>query len=379
MRIAAICNTPLQILILLQIKNKFFPNDDLHLMISDHINNGGSIVENAKKTDMFDNISYVETFEYCRGLGEYANMSNHIRYSDRIIKKNNLDLSNKIDILFVNNIDPFADRVYEKCKKRNKNLRLCLFEDGNSTYCVMGESIKNIINHEKRIKTKVRNVLFGVKRTAVSFDELFLFYPDRIHWKCNCNITQIPLLNREDKKYIDDLNRLFNYDSAKHEYSTKYIFFEESFFKEGETSLEPLFTDIVSGIVGIENITVKRHPRVDIDRFAAKGYKVNKNTAIPWELICLNDEKLEGRVLISISSGSVSNPITMCNIPVKSIVLKNLFNKDNNGKNKIYYDWLDEEIYLKYLDNIACPDTINELIDILKNVTTKIKRKKTLK
>lgn len=54
---------------------------------------------------------------------------------------------------------------------------------------------------------------------------------------------------------------------------------------------------------------VKIHPRNPVNRFEKLGYKTNHNTAIPWEVIVMNTDDISDKVLITVASSCILNPI----------------------------------------------------------------------
>ncbi len=54
---------------------------------------------------------------------------------------------------------------------------------------------------------------------------------------------------------------------------------------------------------------VKIHPRNPMNRFEQLEYKTNQNTAIPWEVIVMNSDDLSDKVLITVASSCILNPI----------------------------------------------------------------------
>ena len=362
MRLLAICNTPLQIIELINLVYEYHKDDAVDLIISDHISGSEIIVSNARKVGIFSNVYRVKTFNYSRRLNEFETQSKTEWYSDKILRNNNLKLDCIYDELLVSNVDPFADRVFERCVKYNKDIEVAIFEDGYSTYSSLGKEITSICEQENHsfFKKHVRNI-YKIRRIACKIKKIYLMYPDRLVWKTDAKIVKVNQISRNNSELISILNIIFNYHVNENSFNKKYIYFEECYLKEGTPSLEPLFVDIISGVVGKDNLMVKRHPRVDINRYEGKGIVTNNNTYIPWELICLNEEHINDKVLITISSGSVSMPIDLCGIDVHSIVLKNMVDYGSNYYQNDYYKWLERYVYKSNKDNIFLPNTIDEL------------------
>ncbi len=360
MKILAICNTPYQIICAVNLRQTKFADDEMDIILSDHMNNVRSLEENIKSTALFRNVFVVESFGYCRRQGQYASLRYRIGFGNRILKEM-LDLQQRYDVLLLSNVDPFADRVYERCVQLNKNLQVYAFEDGYGTYVYYGKSIEYIKNvQEHRTVMKVLR-LFGRKRAALHIDKLFLYSPSNMEWKLNFPLEQMPALNSSDEELRRVLNTIFAYEKNKDDYRAKFIFFEESYRREGMVLPDVLLVEMVASWVGKENIIVKTHPRSGCKLFEELGYAVNQNTAIPWELVWMNEKEMCEHVLLSISSGSISTGNSLFGESVQAVPLhKLLFGIGNVDLNE-YHRWLERNIYEKKPDMFFVPKTLEEL------------------
>ena len=370
MRILAICNTPYQMLCIVNLKMYTFQDDEMDIIVSDHTMRSEQLVKAVKTCGLFTRSYHAKTFDYCRRLGRYKNISRKEFYSKSLIE-NILPIDVSYDLLLLNNVDPFADRLYEKCSQINSGIKVFAFEDGYATYSFnfYGDSIKHIREAAFSKREKLLSLLYGKKQVANYIDKLFAFSPEKMDWDPPFEVQRMPLISRDDLRMKQIFNDIFSYNSAKETYDTKYIFFEECYRREGTILPDVLLLEIISSWVGKENIMVKVHPRSGNDLFEKLGYKVNHETSIPWEVICMNENILEDKILITISSGCVSTPYTVMGLPVKSIVLQNLLYGIGENQLGLYHQWLDKYIYQQATDLFYLPNTLDELKSILtKNI-----------
>ena len=67
-KVLSICNTPLQIICAVVMKNTVYKNDLFYIVISDHIKNADNIVNNARKNSLFADTYKANTYNYTYGL-----------------------------------------------------------------------------------------------------------------------------------------------------------------------------------------------------------------------------------------------------------------------------------------------------------------------
>ena len=140
-------------------------------------------------------------------------------------------------------------------------------------------------------------------------------------WKPVFEILPIKKVQKDDKEYINMLNVIFGYNSMNDIYDKKIVFFEESYYADGNDIGDVEIVNYIASVVGKENIFIKIHPRNPINRFAELGYKTNRNTVIPWEITAMNED-FSDKTLITIASGSsITSYFMSSNEAGKSILL----------------------------------------------------------
>ena len=120
----------------------------------------------------------------------------------------------------------------------------------------------------------------------------------------------------------------------------------------------------VADIIGKDNIIVKVHPRNPENRFAKLGFKTNKNTSVPWEIIASNID-IENKVLITMFSQSVITPDILMNKKSLSLILANLEKSRDKSLNTLF-DYMQRHYFSVNRDNYKVPENTEELERIIK-------------
>lgn len=341
--ILILCNTVYQIIVATWIVECYYKNDNIDIIISDHMNEGKKISENIKNTDKFRKVYYSETLEYARWKGKY-----HSRIYPKWYRIRRLcPLGRKYDEILIANLDAFSQLIYPYAIKDGG--KLYLYEDGTATYSKVVEKYYNSCKSSHR-----QNIYGNVKG-------IYLFTPNHMCWKPDFDKIKIPYISRKNKKYIEFLNKIFDYANMRDVYDKKYIFMEESYAADGIKIDDVELVKNIANIVGKENIMVKIHPRNRENRFYNIGFKTNINTSIPWELIILNND-FSDKVLITIASSSVLNPIILFGEKAKvRIMYKCLNNKPNILKGDLWECICNR---MKYCgDNLKICRNINDVVE----------------
>lgn len=320
-----LCNTVYQVLISAWMRYSIFKEDDADIIISNHMNGYETIADNLKKTGLFDQVYTVESLNYARFLVKYKSGIQRILYKllpTQEIKKY-IKLSKRYDCFFFANCDKFSGLLSNVLKRKNSSLKLYLFEDGISTYSgLIKEFYESTKPDESRFKRFAMKYIFRTNYIYNNVSSLYAFNPCLMEWDPDFPILRIPAIDCKDEIFKKYINTVFDYDNLEDSYSEKYIFFEESFYAETGYSADLELVNKLAETVGKENILIKIHPRNPENRFEKLGYKTNTNTFIPWEVIAMNKD-VSDKKLITISSTSIINPIMVLGIDVKGYSLVN--------------------------------------------------------
>ena len=318
-----LCNTVYQVLIAVWLRYNNFMADKADIIISNHMNGYKTIAENIMKTELFENVYTADSLAFSKG---------NISYESRVTKficrlfpkyelKNYFDCSKKYNKIFFSNCDKFSALVYDVFKRKNRKLKLFLMEDGTSTYSML---IKDFYEHTKPnsswLKRFAFKYIFGKHFIYRNVLAIYAFRPDLMEWSPDFPAFKISPINHQDTYFKECVNTIFNYNDLEDSYSEKYIIFEESFFAETGYMEDVELIKKLAEIVGKENIFIKIHPRNQINRFEKLGFKTNKNTFIPWEVIAMNMD-ITNKKLVAIISTSILNPVSVLGMNSKGYSL----------------------------------------------------------
>lgn len=317
-KILALCETPYQIIVVAKIISTFYKNSDVDILITNHINGGEELVVRLKQSKLFNDAYYLKT----KNIKCYSKLDFVINYFNKYLKaKNILEKANykekKYDIFLFCNIDIVSQHLITFLSRQSRP-KVLMFEDGLSSYTELyGDFFQKYvtpINIQDKVKYKFLRAKFSL------IEGLYVFNQRYVEWKSYFHIIEIPKIAKGDIHIIKELNEIFSYSDSKSEYNFKYIFFEESYFTDGYYVNDIDIVNQIAKIVGKDNILIKIHPRSSINRFEKFGYHTNNIISIPWEIIALN-LKLEDKVLITIASGSVLNPVIIMGMNLNVIML----------------------------------------------------------
>ena len=358
-----LCNSSYHIFLSVWLKITEFKNDNVDIIVSDHTFGSEKIAERLKSADCFENVYYVKTKAYIK---KSASPKIYLDYylCDAALRRY-ISLNKKYDILLAANIDSFTKLLYIAIvngfgKKRNPKLSFYIFEDGTSTYSKLFEKFYNLSKLGRRasmLPLKPKVIYKNVKG-------IYAFDKDAFLWKTDAPIIQIKKIDKSKKEFKKVINYVFDYESLQDKYDRKYIFFEENFLAGGYYDVKD--TELVkkiADIVGRENIMVKIHPRNPKNRFKNLGYKTNENTALPWEVIVLN-ENMEDKVLLSIASTSILNPVRIFGDKSKAYSLYKCMDKIPGSLSGYLWD-ATEFLFKKYYPYIEILSSIEDLQKVL--------------
>lgn len=363
--ILMICNTVYQILVASWIKTTLLQRDCVDIIISDHMNDYEKIAENMKKANLFNHVMTVESKAYAYAFERHYQTEKEEKlckmFPNRELK-HYVDLHKRYDALYTSNFDTFVQMLYDALYRRKRSIKLYIFEDGLSTYSkhsqMLYESTK--LSKEEAEKAKACPI-FGKRVFYQHVEAMYVFNPELVEWSTDFSIQQLAHIDCANAAFKQAMNTVFGYENLEDTYSEKYIFFEESFYAETGYMEDVKLVEQLASVLGKENFLIKIHPRNPENRFAELGYKTNKNTAIPWELIAMNLD-VTSKKLITISSTSILNPICVLGLDTKSYALINcLENKPDIMNGVLGQTAL--SFYHYYADNICICKNIADVID----------------
>ena len=357
-KVLILANTYFQIIIAIKLKNTIYKNDIVDIIISDHSSTAKNIYLNIVENNIFNKVFYYESKEE-KERNKFLKIIDDINFlifPKYNCKKRNLLFCDYDEFIFYN-INKYTVLIYDTIYYLNKNVKLIRYEEGYISYLHSNIGLSKYYCFLRKLLRK-QDFVNCIKKN-------YLFHPDLLIYNPVGDVEQIENINRDDVKTISEINKTFNYNKLNDIYNRKYIFFEESFFcdKKGIEDMDLILK--LSEIVGKENILVKLHPRNTVDRFSKYGILTNKTEGIPWEVIQMNNN-FDGKVLLTISSGSVLASKLYFNDNIKTYVLYNCTKKMSDMVTNEYLEYLNKLKEKSNLNNFIIPKNYEEFLKDLK-------------
>lgn len=328
MRRLIIANTYYQLIFSVQMKMTLFRNDDVTILISDHSNGAEKIEKIIAGLKLFNNSYHIKTRELLRErnwfleLKHFIDMSfkNKSKYSSPLLK----ELSDLFfDEIVVYNVGRDSIAFFYSLSKYNKNIKLSRYEEGILSY---NNTIQRIAN-PKRVLIDFVRMLQKKPQFTKSGENFYCFYPEL--YKGELSPVKVPLIgNNSETTYI--IKKVFNVNLSENDYKEKYIFFTSVYDFEGEHPVgEFELVCKIADLVGKDNMLIKIHPRDRRTIYADNGFKVDKNSNIPWEAIQLTGS-FKDKVFLTATSGSVLSGSFMSSDSPRTYYLYELCKIDGN-------------------------------------------------
>ncbi len=355
-------NSVYQLIVACWMKYALFPDKKADIFISNHFNRADNLEENIQKTGLFENVKLIDTKKESRyqvqRKGLYRVQSN---INPEIPLGEYVKLDYGYSDLYIANFDGFSQLLYSGLYHKNDKLRLHVYEDGISTYMEFERYYRKFENYYYSSKESffnaIRRRVYGVRNIYGNISGFHVFNPELMKWDPGCPIETIPKIDPGDREFVKLLLSVFDVKQSDDRYDEKYIFLEESFYADGEAISDTELVEELADRVGKENIMVKIHPRNPVNRFRQLGYKTNRDTGIPWEVILLNMENAEEHVLVTIASSAILNPIMIFGIKTHAYSLFPLLREIPKRLNGKSWEFI-KELYSKYPEMITICDDI---------------------
>ena len=359
--ILVVANTPFQIVVACHILQLYYPQAEVDLCISNGIRDAENLVKHATETGVFRNVRLLKNRKhFAKGY-----ISKPFAWLSNIYRNYKIACSlskSKYDLFLFSNISVLTKLLTTKLRKSNHLIKIQLFEEGMSTYTrrfADGDAPSSL--YRRWVDRKgVLDIL----------DRLYVFNPAFLAWKpTNGQVQELPKISPKNAAFRNLINQIFDYANCRDRYDKKLIFFEESHALEGFDVPDLEMVEQMADKIGKDNVMVKIHPRNPYNRFAKLGYKTNIDTAIPWEVIMLN-EQLTDKILVTISSGSVVYPYLYLGIPTTSYSLIRCI-KERPGLMKGEMGDLMQKVYDAYPDILIAPKSFEDFFEKLYQVGNK--------
>ena len=356
-----ICNNVYQILVALWIVHRSDPSVTWDMLISDHM----KLADRLRDSGLFRKVYHIHTLKLTKNQRSHSLL---VRIRNALFPMMEVweyaPIRPEYDSIYFANFDNFSQVLYNGLNHRNPDLKLFVYEEGLASYSSFARFYSDLKcfygSHDSRFKKFLHQYIYRTSTIPGHLTGFLVFNPQLIQWDPECEIQELEKIDSADAVFRNIVNSVFDFNPAEQEYNTKYLFFEESFFADGADINDVALIEALAARVGKENITIKIHPRNPVNRFSELGYKTNRNTAIPWEVVVMNAENLENQIMITIASSCILNPIIVFGRKVQAYSLYECLNKIPFILQNGYWDLVDS-VYRQYPDMIHKCSSVDDI------------------
>ena len=359
-KILCSCNTPLQLLNMVNIIENELPGYLVDVCITDKITNAQTLCENLRNSNHFNNVLFVKTDRFVKYGGFHNTFPSRVTatlFYKHKIKKFIPEFSYDYDYFLFGNFESFSNLISLNLPKA----KLLWVEDGLASYRTQGmywilkpRGIKAFFKHVFRIDYIYNHVYAQ-----------YLYRPDLAEFNIPFLRKQLPFLKNNPENIF---SKIYGF-SEEEEIKEKVIYFDMPFEKDGIPTNDKHILEIIANIVGKDNLIVKIHPRNSPQYYIENGYKIVKKTYIPWEVYCMSSTELNKKILISGWSGATISPyLYFNNKDVKSIILQDILDSTRFSEQCIEGLKHQKEHIFIPSNAFYIPQTEDELISILKDL-----------
>lgn len=325
MRKLIITNTYYQLLFAIQLRATVFLKDEVVLLITDHSNHADVISKHVNETYYFEEVHYVRTKDLgdtraiLKRIEDFVQISfgKYNRYGFFLKELKNF----MFDEVLVFNYNVEIYGIYSILSQQNARLKVSRFEEGCLGYNTV------VMDNLKR---KIMNALRNLQQKPVinsALHNFYCFYPEL--YLGELKPVYVPTIDTKSK-ILNIIRGSFGVEDDALQYNEKYIFFTSVYdFEGGEPIGEYEVVCKVAELIGKENLLIKLHPRDKRTVYEDNGFKVDKNSSIPWEAIQLSGD-FTNKVFLTVTSGSVLAGSLMSEEKVNTYYMYNCCDFSNN-------------------------------------------------
>ena len=359
-----ICETPFQVLAALLIIYNWNDKSDINdFILTDNMNKADNLMNNMSDKTSVNYVYYAQV-----NHSQNSNLINNML--DEIIpfnKRWSYKYTNTFyDRLYLRNFsETIAVSSYNYFNKKNPELEVFIYDEGYSNYTNdFWHSEQHLSKAHKIVNFMMR--LMGRKNIYSNITSAMLFLPNMLHLDLPFPLKDMIHSDFElSREQVSEINSIFNYDNfLLKDLEQKYIFFEECFSNDSNNNKDLVILNSIAEIVGKDKIIIKLHPRSCKDRFTPLGYCVMKKITCPWEVVAINNARVEKLTLLAVSSGALLNYLLFTKCKIRSILLYEIFNDSyEHVQKQDIFIWFDE-FCNQFKDNIIVPTSMRQLKEI---------------
>ena len=353
-----LCKTPMQLLRAIQLTYSEEKFADSAVAIFETFDNAQAYGARLKETGLFAAVSVFKDGDFARGRLNHARAFFAKNDFRRFLKEHAFT---ELTIFNSDTYDNFA-----AWNRLGRKVKLHFVEDSPMLYCYPTPSRKHRLIYG----------LLGLSFPIFHVDEWYFSAPEKMQRTNRAPAYALKPLDRQDKKFVELVNRVFAYAPDPKVSGADIFIMEECFYTDGllvDNADYRLYRKIKDHFPEV-SFTVKLHPRSKVNRFA-QTFACADKTTIPWEVFLLNED-FDDRIFISISCTSMISPKLLFGKEFRSMMLYKICGDNVRQKNGAPYytaQWQEklEEVAGLYSqsDRISVPRTEEEMFAQLRRWT----------
>lgn len=354
-KILAIANTTYQILVLLYLKESFYKDDQLELVVTNKTPLLREIFIKGKLNNYFSKVYYADSAMIKnKNKGSLQTLWESFVYNKTTKKLLGFNLGKYEELLYASpvGVDEITKEISKTLIRKNPRITIRRFEDGFGSYTSLSGYVVSTENGRKMYEK-----VLGFHNLQQE-NTLYLLEPLLAKEGTQSQLVKIP---KDHPEVLQRAKDIFDYKPINVE--EKFIFFgqgTEEFIQNSKTYQSIVYD--IANIVGKDNFIVKRHPRSKWDEFDDSIHKLN--VEYPWELL-ESEDFLQNKVLISYSSTACITGKLLFNSNTHVVYLYPLA-KDSFQVSIDFKDYF-QKAAMKY-SNIHIAKSQEDLLEILKEL-----------
>ena len=310
-----IATTPFNIFNAIILKQNFFKGDIVDIYITDFSLKNYLIADKLKEAGIFRKVEKIQQYKYDHLYTKNKNAKIKLFAIKLISKINRIFFKKKCykDVCGFLSMEKYDEIIFDTGNypqrvvmnyhyKLNRKIKTNLYDVGHETFLIAA-----MFDIEKKDAEK-RHKQFNCKNLEKIYAYQTEFYPKLIN---DISLVEIGTIDLRTKEL---LNQVFEY---REEYNdimkNDFIFFDSA--TDDDKDLEKQYVEIFKSIQYVTNnaFCVKLHPRTENNPY--KGLAATYDVSVPMEMLLLNADDIDNKVLVSHASVATFSP-------------KNVFNKE---------------------------------------------------
>ncbi len=327
--IAMLCTSPLHVMTAFSIKQEYYSEQDVSLIMLDYSENFYEVKEAVEKTGFFSNVYFMHAKEIFKKYSESRLYRiKFLKQGIDIIDQVHIPWKNFSELLFPYR-DPIVVMLARNLRCSKCNCRYIYYDDGIASYVDL-----DVMTCKK--PSRLERFL-GVPMELYNPTKAYVFSPDLLETEKGIILHKINF--KRNTELVQILNKVFNYVPIS---GRKVIIFDTCNIIQGdETDIKLVnkFVDIAQKYINKDELYIKKHPKRKSNYYEMAGLDVfPNNISVPFELYLLNEGCDENATLISEFSTAALAPLLLLGDKPRLLFLYNImWTYDAKTKEEIDY------------------------------------------